>query len=126
MKNARGRMATLQAQFQLKERLRQAQSAHQADALAHKTDAQTIVDEDVEHVFTLNDQGQVLPAENESVEPRLPERRLKAWLRRSRTHNEQIIMAPCGIILACETFYGAEAVSTIAVSNVITTMSSSC
>ncbi|KAF8157692.1 hypothetical protein BJ912DRAFT_1026825 [Pholiota molesta] len=33
---------------------------------------------------------------------------------KKRTHNEQILVAPCGMILARETFYGAEAISTCA------------
>jgi hypothetical protein len=38
-------------------------------------------------------------------------RRLKAQLGRRRTHNEQTLVRPCGIIFARATFYGAEAVS---------------
>ena len=34
---------------------------------------------------------------------------------RGRTHNEQIIVCPCGIITARVTFYGAEAVTSVAV-----------
>ena len=34
---------------------------------------------------------------------------------RKRTHNEQVIVTPCGMIIACETFFGAEAVSSMVV-----------
>lgn len=38
-------------------------------------------------------------------------RQLKAQFGRRRTHNEQTLVRPCGIIFARATFYGAEAVS---------------
>jgi hypothetical protein len=41
--------------------------------------------------------------------------RIRAQLGRRRTHNEQIIVAPCGIIIARETFYGAEGVGSVIV-----------
>ena len=42
-------------------------------------------------------------------------KKLTARFGRRRTHNEQILVAPCGMILARETFYGAEAISSCAV-----------
>ncbi|KZO90569.1 hypothetical protein CALVIDRAFT_490265 [Calocera viscosa TUFC12733] len=39
---------------------------------------------------------------------------LKAQLGRAWTHNEQLIVRPCGIIVARATFYGAEAISSVA------------
>ncbi|EGG03688.1 uncharacterized protein MELLADRAFT_89997 [Melampsora larici-populina 98AG31] len=39
----------------------------------------------------------------------------KYLLSRSRTHNDQLIVAPCGIILARKTFYNAESVSAVKV-----------
>ena len=41
--------------------------------------------------------------------------KVRAQFGRRRTHNEQIIVAPCGVIIARATFYGAEAVSSVAV-----------
>ena len=38
---------------------------------------------------------------------------LKARFGTRRTHNEELIMRPCGIILARATFYGSEAVSAV-------------
>ncbi|KAF8236744.1 hypothetical protein L208DRAFT_1250906, partial [Tricholoma matsutake] len=38
---------------------------------------------------------------------------IRAQLGRRRTHNEQIIVAPCGMIIAQETFYGAEGVGSV-------------
>ncbi|PPQ64861.1 hypothetical protein CVT26_002579 [Gymnopilus dilepis] len=45
--------------------------------------------------------------------PEVGNRRLKAYFGRRRTHNEQIIMRPCGVILSRATFYGSEAVSSV-------------
>ena len=42
-------------------------------------------------------------------------RRLKAQFGRRRTHNEQTLVRPCGVILARATFFGAEAVSNVLV-----------
>lgn len=40
-------------------------------------------------------------------------RKLKAYFGRRRTHNEQIIMRPCGVILSRATFFGSEAISAV-------------
>lgn len=40
-------------------------------------------------------------------------RKLRACFGRRRTHNEQLIMRPCGIILSRGTFYGSEAISAV-------------
>ncbi|TFK22315.1 hypothetical protein FA15DRAFT_681746 [Coprinopsis marcescibilis] len=40
-------------------------------------------------------------------------KRIRAQFGRSRTHNEQLIVAPCGMIIAQETFYGAEGVASV-------------
>jgi hypothetical protein len=45
----------------------------------------------------------------------LGNRKLRAKFGRSRTHNEQIVVRPCGIIVACATMVGAEAVSNVLV-----------
>jgi hypothetical protein len=42
-------------------------------------------------------------------------RRLKAMFGRRRTHNEQLIVAPCGMIIARQTFFGAEGVASVVV-----------
>ncbi|KIJ57565.1 hypothetical protein HYDPIDRAFT_104097, partial [Hydnomerulius pinastri MD-312] len=40
-------------------------------------------------------------------------RKLRARFGQRRTHNEQLIMRPCGVILARATFFGSEAVSAV-------------
>lgn len=42
-------------------------------------------------------------------------RTFKALFIRRRTHNEQLVIRPCGIIIARATFYGAEAISNVLV-----------
>jgi hypothetical protein len=44
-------------------------------------------------------------------------KKIRAQFGRKHTHNEQIMVAPCGMILARSTFFGAEAVSTVVVCN---------
>lgn len=43
-------------------------------------------------------------------------RKLRAFFGRRRTHNEQLIMHPCGVIIAQATFFGSEAISAVNVS----------
>ncbi|EIW53439.1 uncharacterized protein TRAVEDRAFT_174254 [Trametes versicolor FP-101664 SS1] len=42
--------------------------------------------------------------------PAVPKRTLRAMFGRRRTHNEQLIVRPCGVIIRRETFYGSESV----------------
>ncbi|KAI0689098.1 hypothetical protein BC835DRAFT_1308521 [Cytidiella melzeri] len=80
-----------------------------------------------EEDFDLDGQGHVVPEEaGPPVCPSKPSagnKRVRAQFGRKRTHNEQycklahnkqIIVAPCGVIIARTTFYGAEAVSSVA------------
>ncbi|EDR00638.1 uncharacterized protein LACBIDRAFT_333942 [Laccaria bicolor S238N-H82] len=45
--------------------------------------------------------------------PETGNRKLRAMFGRRRTHNEQLIMRPCGIILLRATFFGSEAISAV-------------
>jgi hypothetical protein len=137
-----------QAQFQLKDRLKWAQVAHPNNALADGVDLSAVVDDEAEQDFTLNEHGRVsltndpqppstqlpltqptltqLPlTQPTSTQPPLIQKskRIRAQFCRRRTHNEQLIVAPCGMILARETFYGAEAVSTVAVRTLFVSLS---
>lgn len=47
---------------------------------------------------------------------RQPGAKIRAVFGRKRTHNEQILVAPCGVIIARDTFYNAESIPSIAVS----------
>ena len=72
----------------------------------------------------VDEQGNVtategLASENMTLVPTvtaIPKKRVHAGFGRKCTHNEQILVAPCGMILAHETFYGAEAIGTCVVS----------
>jgi hypothetical protein len=93
-----------QARFQLKERLQRARVAHPNDAVAQETDTVDDIDDETEDFNVSNSQ---------QSEKKV---RIRAQFGRKRTHNEQIIIAPCGIIIARETFYGAEGVGSVIVS----------
>jgi hypothetical protein len=89
-----------QARFQLKERMKRARVAHPNDALAQEathTDGES--DSDIEKNLV-----------QDNSKPKI-----KARFSRRRTHNEQIIVAPCGVILSRATFFGAEGVGSVIV-----------
>jgi hypothetical protein len=100
----------------LKERLRRAQVAHPNDSVAEEVEMSTIVDDEAELDFNIDGEGRILPEDDTPAgSSKTPTKRLRAQFGRARTHTEQIIVAPCGMILARETFYGAEAVSSVVV-----------
>lgn len=103
-----------QARFQLKERQRRAQVAHPRDALpVEVTDiSELIEDGDVEDNFELNRNGLPIPTDSAPK----AKKTLRAQFGRKRTHNEQLFVAPCGMIMARETFYHAEAIYSVIVS----------
>ena len=89
-----------QARFQLQEHLQQARVAHPNDAVAEEADAVADVDDEAEDF-------EVGGKKKECI---------RAQFGCKRTHNEQIIVVPCGMITARETFYGAEGVGSVIVS----------
>ena len=89
-----------QARFQLQERLQRARVAHPNDAVAEEADAVADVDDE---------------AEDFEVGGKKKEH-IRAQFCHKRTHNEKIIVAPCGMIIARETFYGAEGVGSVIIS----------
>ena len=109
LRDLRGR-----SRFQLQERLRRARIAHPIDGIAEERMLEEIAEEEVvEEEFLVNGSQNVQETTNF---PQIQvKKRLRAQFGRKRTHNEQVIVAPCGIILARETFYGAEAISSCVV-----------
>ena len=93
-----------QARFQLKEHLQQARVAHPNDAVAEENSSEADVDDEAED-FEIGDSQKTEKKE-----------RIRAQFGRKRTHNEQIIVTPCGMIIAHETFYGAEGIGSVIVS----------
>jgi hypothetical protein len=114
-----------QSRFQLQERMKRSQVAHPNDGIAEERNLFEVVDEEDEELLEVDEQGNVTateglgPAmENTTMAPTvtaMPKKKVRARFGRKRTHNEQILVAPCGMILARETFYGAEAIGTCAV-----------
>ncbi|KAF8799170.1 hypothetical protein BYT27DRAFT_7228010 [Phlegmacium glaucopus] len=100
-----------QARFQLKERQRQAQIAHPRDALPVEVMdiSELIEDADIEDNFEFNGKGQPILADSAPT----GKKSLRAQFGRKRTHNEQLFVAPCGMIIARETFYHAEAIYSV-------------
>lgn len=94
-------LATSKAIFTLRARLQRAQVAHPTDAIA----PDAAVDEDIEAEVP----G---PCPDKTAEGN---HRVRARFGRRRTHNEQLIVRPCGIITSRETFYGAESVPQVVV-----------
>jgi hypothetical protein len=93
-----------QAFFQLKDRLARAQIAYPNNSSTLSIPVTELGDEAEDEEFTI------------PTGPTGGPKRLKAQFSRKRTHNEQLIVAACGIITARETFYGAEAISSVCVS----------
>jgi hypothetical protein len=122
------------ANFQLSRRLMRQNVTHPTDTTTEKRLADLCDLEDAEEwyevdsddgqvrMFTVNDPGatgELDPAVPQPPCPSKPDmgnRKIKAQFGRRRTHNEQVIVRPCGIICSRATFFGAEAVSNVLVS----------
>ena len=95
-----------QGRFQLKEHLQCAHVSHPNDAIAKEANDMELINTDDEEDFEVNDtQEQVSDGRKQ----------LQAQFGHKHTHNEQIIVAPCGMIIARETFYGAEGVGSVTI-----------
>jgi hypothetical protein len=110
-----------QARFQLKVRQRRAQISHPRDALpVEVTDISELVEDgNVEEIFEFNRTGQLISTNSDSAESSLTptgKKTLRAQFGRKYTHNKQLFVAPCGMIMARETFYHAEAIYSVVVS----------
>jgi hypothetical protein len=122
------------ANFQLSQKLMRQKVTHPTDAMAEKRLVDLIDLEDAEEWFEVDPvDGQVQmfsmnnPGATGELDPSVPQascpsklatgnQKIKAQFGRRRTHNEQVIVRPCGIICSRATFFGAEAVSNVLVS----------
>ena len=106
-----------QSRFQLQKRCQRARVVHPVDSIAEERNLNDVADEEeVDEEFTVNENNAVItPTVSTNFPQLLVKKRLKAQFGRKRTHNEQVLVAPCGIIIARETFYGAEAISSCVV-----------
>jgi hypothetical protein len=101
LRNDRGK-----ARFQLQHRLQRARVSHPNNTVAEDQPTSEIANaDDAEEEFEI-------PQHHLATATGNP-KKLRAQFGRRRTHNEQIIVAPCGIIIARETFYGAEGVASV-------------
>lgn len=116
-----------QARFVLKDRLLRQRVSHPEDAVAKDVGVDELEDlDDVEEEFTVvvteSGEEQAIPQRLNSDGPdssdhgAKPPRKVCAQFGQRRSHNEQIFVAPCGDIIAQETFFGAEAVSSVVMS----------
>lgn len=110
-----------QSRFLLRERLQRARMASAQDSMPPALEDGS--DEPEEEVFEVDEEGNVVssgePPEACPDKPETGNRRIRAQFGRKRTHNEQIIVAPCGVIIARTTFFGAEAVSSVVVRGIV-------
>ena len=105
-----------QSCFQLQECCQRARVAHPVDSIAEECSLDDVADEEaVEEEFTISQNAEAVPTASTNFPQLQIKKRLKAQFGWKRTHNEQVLVAPCGIILAHETFYGAEAISSCVV-----------
>lgn len=74
-----------------------------------------------EELFDVDNAGHIVKEDaGPTAHPSAPtsgNKRLRGQFGRRRTHNEQLIVAPCGVIVARTTFFGAEAIKTVRVSH---------
>jgi len=89
------------ALFQLRARLKKAGISTLVDSTP--TEPSPVHDDDEVVIETADCSGK----------PEGGNQKLRALFGRRRTHNEQIIMRPCGIILSRATFFGSEAISAV-------------
>ena len=107
-----------QARFQLKERLRRARVAHPVDgSVQQDIDLSALAADDSDDIFEVDANNAVLASPGTALDESQPQvkQRLRAQFGRKRTHNEQVLVAPCGVILGRTTFFNAEAISTCVV-----------
>lgn len=121
------------ANFQLSQKLMRQKVTHPTDTMAEKPLVDLVDLEDAEEWFEVDPvDGQVQmftvnnPGATGELDPSVPKapcpskpdagnRKIRAQFGRRRTHNEQVIVRPCGIICSRATFFGAEAVSNVLV-----------
>jgi hypothetical protein len=95
------------AMFQLKGRLQRANVSNPNDAFS----AEITAEEVEESVMPADSRDPACPADKDEN----GNRKIHALFGRHRTHNEQIFVRPCGVIVARATFFGLETVAQTAV-----------
>ncbi|KAF8075908.1 hypothetical protein FPV67DRAFT_1649010 [Lyophyllum atratum] len=116
------------ASFILKERLQRQRVANPNNAVADDQAGPDDLEENIEWFETAGGRVQMHNERNsgsvgvvdnddeapcEAVKSPTGNKKVKALFGRRRTHNEQTLVRPCGVIYARATFFGAEAVSNV-------------
>jgi hypothetical protein len=111
--------------FTLRDRLKKAGASLPSDSMsqeASNNDAEAVVEASASSttntpsISILEDPDAVLECDGKAD---AGNRKLRAFFGYRRTHNEQLIMRPCGVILARATFFGSEAISAVNVSSLL-------
>jgi len=117
-----------QSRVQLQEKLKCQHVSHPNDGITKEVEIGELIDDDIEEeefevdgqdpnlVHGINEGVSDLHGTSPPQTSSPTKKRISAQFGRQRTHNEQILVAPCGMILVHETFHGAEAIATCAVS----------
>ncbi|KAF8445913.1 hypothetical protein L210DRAFT_3392409 [Boletus edulis BED1] len=85
-----------------------------ADPLHQALSQLATIDNDDDE-FEIDPTGRVADAAlHTSAQPATTHKKLRTKFTRSRTHNEQLAVAPCGMILGRDTMFGAEGVASVA------------
>ena len=109
-----------QSRFQLKEWQERSHIAHPNDSVGEQvTSILEIIDDDEEQVFKATIEGPIPVTSESNSTAQSSHPRIRAQFGRHRTHNEQLFVAPCGMIIARETFYHSEAHYSVIVSSFI-------
>ena len=106
-----------QSQFQLHGRLQRARDVHRARPTHGRALAQLTSLENTEESFAVDDENEQsnLDSTAPASVPLSVCPKIHARFTCSRTHNEQVVIAPCGIILGRDTMFGAEGIASVAV-----------
>lgn len=102
------------AMFQLRRRLERVNSYQTHDALATGFDSNKEA-EGLEGSGVGEDQDMEVTVEDCNGKPSTGNQRVRARFGRRRTHNDELCVASCGVILGRTTFYGSEAPSAVRV-----------
>jgi hypothetical protein len=86
--------------FQLHGKLQQANISNPVDSEAAELTAEEV--EEMELTDEQDDQSSCPSKPDTGIQ------KIQALFGRRRTHNEQIMVCPCGMIIACQTFFGSE------------------
>jgi len=131
-------MQRQEAQFQMKEQLKWARMAHPKSGEVQDIPIGEVLEKEIGEIEETYEiiGDHVLPGEAETVThtakalasletvdptpapgPGKKSKKIHAQFGHTCTHNEQILVAPCGMIIARETFYFAEAIPSVVVSS---------